>query len=432
MGLARSLAGLATAHLVGTALLSAASIARGTAPRVAIASHALSATSALFTAALVYAASLGASGLPIAAALLAALAFDEHREPVFTAFPRAWTAGFVALAAVVLWRPMTPTCWDEFVWLGKARLESEGFGTGVRLSLDPHAHLTPQGYPTLWPAAAGWFAIGADDLETLTAGASLVVVLACGAFVEALVHSASTSRTRVFLLSIGIAVGAPLVLVHLRSTYVDLPLGLLGASLFLTLAREAPSTASVATFAVVLAGMKDEGVAHLAGAVVGAAVVHGRVRGLPRAFAFAAASGAVALVTWQLALSAHAVAREHGNFQPVFSWFSSLARLGFAHGTELTSWGAFWPAVVVSVAFSWRTHGPHRLARGLAVALAINALFVVAMLVCGPPRVRAFAENGTLVNRVLVQFWPLAAALLLLSGAPDDERAATETAGESP
>ena len=84
------------------------------------------------------------------------------------------------------------------------------------------------------------------------------------------------------------------------------------------------------------------------------------------------------------------------------------------------------------MAFSWRTHGPHRLARGLAVALAINALFVVAMLVCGPPRVRAFAENGTLVNRVLVQFWPLAAALLLLSGAPDDERAATETAGESP
>ena len=45
------------------------------------------------------------------------------------------------------------------------------------------------------------------------------------------------------------------------------------------------------------------------------------------------------------------------------------------------------------------------------------------MLVAGPPRVRAFAENGTLLNRVLVQLWPLAVALLLAALETDDEGA---------
>jgi hypothetical protein len=243
------------------------------------------------------------------------------------------------------------------------------------------------------------------------------VLVAATAFIEALARATRPRDPSGYFLTGCILVGAPLVLVHLRSTYVDLPLGLLGATLLLVLACDNPSTAAAASLATVLVGLKDEGAAHLAAALVGAAVMHGRVRALPRAFAFAAGAGAVALGTWQLTLSGHGVARDHGGFAPVFSWLLTLTQLGFAHATELASWGVFWPAVVVTALAGLRA--PRT--RGLAAALVVNTLFVVAMLVAGPPRVRAFAENGTLLNRVLVQLWPLAATLLLTAVASDDE-----------
>jgi hypothetical protein len=56
-------------------------------------------------------------------------------------------------------------------------------------------------------------------------------------------------------------------------------------------------------------------------------------------------------------------------------------------------------------------------ARALRVLLLGNLAFTLAALLVGPERVRVFAENGTLLNRYLVQLWP-AAALLLLSALP--------------
>jgi len=59
-----------------------------------------------------------------------------------------------ALAAVAVLRPAMPMYWDDFVWLGKARIESGGLGHLRAAALDPDADVIPHGYPLLWPLAA--------------------------------------------------------------------------------------------------------------------------------------------------------------------------------------------------------------------------------------------------------------------------------------
>lgn len=415
MTLLGPLGALALAQLVGALLRALPSLARGTAPAVALRAPLTSPASVFVALAVLYAASLGVAGSGILVALVAAALWPLRTEETERApgFSRAVLALLTFALVAILARPLVPTCWDEFVWLGKARFESEGFGGGVRMALDPGAHLMPPGYPTLWPAAAGWLALGADDLGALTAAASLLVWVALAAFVERLdrIREDLTPAARaadVFLAS-ALCVAAPLVLVHARTTYVDLPLGLLGTALLLELAGAGPSPVVATSLAVVLVGIKDEGAAHLLAAVLGAAFV-ARARGasMPRALAFAFAGGVVALSTWQTLVSLHGIGRDHGGLAPAFSWAARLPLLLAAHATELTSWGFFWPAVVVA-----GVHGRSRPAvRTLALALAVNLACVAAMLVLGPPRVRAFADNGTLVNRVLVQLWPLGVAVL--------------------
>ena len=53
--------------------------------------------------------------------------------------------------------------------------------------------------------------------------------------------------------------------------------------------------------------------------------------------------------------------------------------------------------------------------RALKVMLGLLLFFTAVALLAGPERVRVFAENGTLLNRVLLQLWP-SAALLVVSG----------------
>jgi hypothetical protein len=421
----RPLLALALAQLVGALLRAAPAFARGQeAPghaRRAFLAALASPASALVALALTYGASLGLAGAPLVAALAAALLWplrsDEPEE--IAALPRPVAFTCAGVLAAVLARPMVPTCWDEFVWLGKARFESEGFGAGVRAALDPAAHLMPPGYPTLWPAASGWLALGADDLGAITGGASTLVALAVALFLERAARAVRAaegaeegSASLGLFRGAALAIAAPIVLVHLRTTYVDLPLGLLGAALFFELAASSasPSPVVAASLAVALVGIKDEGAAHLAAAVLGAAYARGvRLRDLPRAFAFTVGAGAVALGTWQLLVSAHGIGRDHGGFSPAISWAARLPLLLAAHATELTSWGLVWPAVVVAGVHARR----ERPARAIGIALAVNLACVAAMLAFGPPRVRAFAENGTLLNRVLVQLWPLGAALVL-------------------
>lgn len=381
----------------------------------------MSPSSSLVALAVAYGFSLGLGGIGIAACLGAAICIAPSAPPLWhfsKQYPhlRLSTIGaFAVLCAGVLARPMTPTGWDEFVWLGKARLESVGFGTGATSALNAHAHLMPPGYPTLWPASVGWLSIGADDLTALTVSATFLLLVCCGTFIERLARDgvspgwASAPIPVIFLLFVG-CLGAPLVLVHLRSTYVDLPMGLLGAALFLELRSPAPSPLVAASLAVVLVGFKDEGLAHLLSACAGAAYCRGSFRGVNRATYVALTAGLVGFASWQLALSSHGIGRDHGSFSPSISWFPSLLRLAFSHATELVSWGLFWPITLAALLHA-RLHRP---TAGAALALVLNLGFVCAMLLLGPPRVRAFAENGTLVNRILVQMWPL--ALLILKG----------------
>ncbi len=415
MSLARPLLALALAHLTGSLLRALPSLMRGRALREALVGPVTSPASALVAVALLHGASLGLAGAPLAVALVAALLVPlrTHEHEVFPAPERnSWVLA-AALLLAILARPMVPTCWDEFVWLGKARFESEGFGAGVRAALDPSAHLMPPGYPTLWPAAAGWLALGADDLGALTAGASLLVFLTLVTFGERLERAcAEVPRRPDFFLAVGIVLAAPLVLVHARTTYVDLPLGLLGAALFLEIASARPSAIVAASLATLLVGLKDEGAAHLLAALVAGAFARPSPRTRPpHALLLAIATGTLALVTWQALVSAHGIGRDHGGFAPNLAWIASLPLLLVRHASEITSWGLFWPAVV-----AFAVAGRHdRRTRALLLALAVNLLCVFAMLVAGPPRVRAFAANGTLLNRVLVQLWPLAVALLLTS-----------------
>jgi hypothetical protein len=418
MTLARSFLALALAQLAGALLRALPSLVRGRSPRHALAAPLTAPTSALVALALLHGASLGLAGTPLLLALVAALAWPL-RSGEDEAIPSVSKHG-LALAAVLfvalVARPLVPTSWDEFVWLGKARFESEGFGAGVRAALEPHAHLMPPGYPTLWPAASGWLALGADDLAALTAGATVVVFLAFVTFGERLLAGrtfAASGATR--FLGVSLVIAAPLVIVHARTTYVDLPLGLLGAALFLELAAATPSPAVAASLAVILVGLKDEGAAHLLASLLGALAARApSATKRSHALAFAALAGVLTLVTWQALVSAHGIGRDHGGFTPNLRWALALPLLVAKHAFEITSWGFFWPA---ALAAAFVAHREAR-ARAVLVALAINLACVVAMLVVGPPRVRAFAENGTLLNRVLVQLWPLAVALVLEAVTP--------------
>src|SRR5688572_674780 len=60
-------------------------------------------------------------------------------------------AALVIAVALASLRPAYPLYWDEFVWLGKARLAARGWSALRDLSLTPGADVIPSGYPLLYP-----------------------------------------------------------------------------------------------------------------------------------------------------------------------------------------------------------------------------------------------------------------------------------------
>ncbi|MDP1823932.1 MAG: hypothetical protein Q8L48_11845 [Archangium sp.] len=306
--------------------------------------------------------------------------------------------------ALVLARPWVPTQWDEFVWLGKARFESLGFGAGVQAALDPAQHVIPAGYPPLWPAAVGWLSLGHDALSTHVLAGSLLVALCAATAIETF----APEKPR--LLALGVLASAPLVWVHLRSTYVDLPVGLLGLAVLGLLLRspERPPLLA-AVLALVLAGFKDEGLAQVLAATGAALLVHRHWRlGLPALVAL------VTVATWRVLVSTHGVPLfDHALGVPQWDWVPRFVHLLVLHATELFSWGVFWAVTVAVVLMPTRDPA----ARALRAMLVLLFLFTAAALLSGPERVRVFAENGTLLNRLLLQLWPCA-ALLVLQGLP--------------
>jgi hypothetical protein len=352
-------------------------------------------------------ASLGLPGVGLLAALVVATWLSRPARPSVDASPVPWPF-LGALTALVLARPLVPTQWDEFVWLGKARLEALGFGAGVRAALDSSQHLVPPGYPPSWPSAVGWLSLGQDALPVHTLAASLLQLLAAAAALEA--WAPLVERPSPF--AVVVALAAPLAWVHLRSVYVDLPVGLLALALLGQLLRSAEARPPVEALAlaVVLAGFKDEGLAHVLAATVAAWAVAGRSRAawrlvLPAVLALSFAG------TWRALLAARGISdSDHALAAPYWPWLPRLGALLWLHASDVFSWGVFW-AVAVAVMVRGAAGAPARALRWLAAAqLAAIAIG----LLCGPERVRVFAENGTLVNRLLMQMWPAAAMAVVL------------------
>jgi hypothetical protein len=371
------------------------------------------------------------------------------------AAPWRWlgaTAGLLGLAVIV--RPPTPLYWDAFVWLGKARIASEGFGTLRAGTLDPGGDVIPRGYPLLWPLAASWLSMFGRSAALLTAGAAATTLLALLLFLDAAASVFDSGGTRApeelrprWALAAGLAVlvTTPLFFVHLRSAYADLPVGLLAGTCTLRLGRELeaarPGRGNVAGAAIaagLLVGMKDEGIAH-ATVIVIAAMLAGPPRGDRGARgspAVVMAVAAIPFVGWRILLLAHGVAGgDHELGAPAFGAVGPLARVGFSSATDTETWGALWwlaigaagavlaNAVLASSAPERRAFRPATLLAALAFAGEAGVL--VSALVLGPDRVRVFALEGTLVNRLLLQLAPPAAAVLCLAFGDRAQRAAS-------
>lgn len=358
---------------------------------------ALRSPASLFVAlAVAYACALGWPG----AVLLIGWALVARRESVAPMPPRE-AGAWLGVTAMVLARPWVPTHWDEFVWLAKARFVSLGFSAGVDAALDPAQHLIPAGYPPLWSLAVGWLSWGRDDVGAHVLAASLLVLACAAVAVEAWREELSALPKW----SVLVLVAAPLVLVHFRSTYVDLPVGLLGLGLLGLLLRGSvfPSVA----LAIVLAGFKDEGLAHVLAATAAAFFF-----AAPRRWALfgPAVAAFLTVAVWRVLVRTSGVNLfDHALGWPAWGEAPRLLQLFVMHATDFSSWGVFW-SVVVAVLVS-RTGS--RSAHALRVMVLANLLFTFAAILMGPERVRVFAENGTLLNRLLVQLWPCAVTLLL-------------------
>ena len=383
--------GLAIFHLAGAAI-------RHLVTRCGWRTSFLSPSSAWFAIALAYACSLGVAGIGILLAL-GFVATQSERAPLVPSLSPRW---MVVLGVFVLARPWVPTEWDEFVWLAKARFESLGFGAGLQAALDPAQHLIPAGYPPLWPAAVGWLSLGQDALSTHVLAASLLVLLCAVTVLEIF------SAQRPHLLAFAVLAAAPLVWVHVRSTYVDLPVGLLGLAILGLLLRSDRPPLLAAVLAAVLAGFKDEGLAQVLAATGAALLIMGIRKWrlvLPAFVAF------VTVATWRWLVHSHGVPLfDHALGVPQWDWVPRFLQLLVLHATDVFSWGVFWAVTLAVVLLPSKDPT----ARALRLMLLFLALFTAAALLSGPERVRVFAENGTLLNRLLIQLWPCASLLVLL------------------
>jgi hypothetical protein len=341
----------------------------------------------------------------------------------------------IALAGVAVLRPAVPMYWDAFVWLGKARIESGGLGALRAAALDGDADVIPHGYPLLWPLAASWFSMLGKGAGALVAGAAAATLLALLLFLDAASEAFEGSlpppagfdkRPRwAFAGAMALLLATPMFWVHLRSAYADLPVGLLAATCTLRLGRclESPDNPrgdlTVAVIAAtILAGIKDEGIGHVTAIVVASVALQPRA-GQKEALRWLAVLGsaAVVFVGWRALLQFnHVVDTDHELSVPAVGALGGIGRVVMASATDTRTWGALWPMAVAAAAAVLAKGSSFRPATRLAaLALIGQAALLASALVFGPDRVRTFAFEGTLVNRLLLQLVPPAGALLALS-----------------
>jgi hypothetical protein len=323
------------------------------------------------------------------------------------------------LACIACLRASAPIYWDEFVWLWKSRLELQGWGSLRAASLDPHGGVFPPGYPLLWSLAPAWFAwpLRRAPLETAAIWPLLVALSIWMTALRGSMRDEGSSR-----LGLGAAAflfaTTPLLVVHLRSSYVDLSVGLLASSIALmnTNTSSRFSVAARVVPALLLVGAKDEGIAHLA-AISCTAIVFSLAAQRKRSALEAGAVlmlGAVPFVAWRVLLARHGIRDTHHVLGAcAFDDAHALTQAFASSPFDLETWGVLWAlssgAALVALFARDRKLAPTRM---LVIALLAQTAFLLAGILCGPERVREFAFGGSVLHRVLVQLAPGAVAIV--------------------
>lgn len=317
------------------------------------------------------------------------------------------------LAALGAWfaiRPAAPLYWDEFVWLAKPRLAGLAPAAFVDEVLRQGSFAIPHGYPVLAATSVAALSGFAVDPPTLFDAAQLFALVAAATFV---LLADGDGRPRA-LLALSL-VACPLFLVHVRSAYLDVPVGLGAASVLVALERRAGRAAAV--LAVFLVGMKDEGVVHLvavAGTSATLALRDGRGGDARRALG-ALAAGALAFVGWRVRLAVAGVSGlDHAVEVPALARVPTvLATLG-AQALESTSLGALFGVALGAAVVGLAAPATSPTTRRPWVFVADLATLPLGLLLA-PERVMDFLRAGTLASRMLLQTAPLAA--LVVTGA---------------
>ena len=381
----------------------------------------------------------------VVAAGLVGLEFQRRRsfsdeEPPRSRTPVAALAATISafLAAMLIDRPSTPCFWDAFVWLAKARYAAGGLGAlvkgGLHTTLPP---FSPSGYPLLEPLSVSLLAGFSPRPESVVAGAIGLEILATMLFLCAIAEDERLSpecrATRLATVAV-VLLASPLVFIHLRSSYVDLPLGLLVGALAVLLRRPNAGVAS-AVVAIAAVALKDEGMVHVA-AITLVGAIYGQIRdrddAVVRRSIACGLSAATVVAAWHLRLSVSGMASaDHALSLPEWNRLPALAGAVLAHMFEFRSWGALGVLGVGGMAaVIIKPRSTSRDAVWFAILLFVDGVVLFAALLATPGRVMEFATEGTLLNRLAMQLSPLAA--LLIAGwmsPPSGTRLAKEAHG---
>ncbi|HEX7666530.1 MAG TPA: hypothetical protein VF407_18515, partial [Polyangiaceae bacterium] len=324
---------------------------------------------------------------------------------------------FVMLAA----RPAAPCYWDAFVWLGKARVASLGPARLIAGGLAPSTPVfIPQGYPVFEPLAVALLGDLSPETRDVVAGGVGFEILALFLFMGALAEDAASDAVRQARLAVValMLVCSPLVVVHLRSAYVDLPLGLMAAALAMLVTHKKTAFAC-AVLAMAIAVTKDEGLVHVVviglAALVRSRTEQGEDRIALRNRALATLGGGLATAgSWHLRLHLANVANtDHAISVPTFARILPLGKFVVEHVSDFRSWGALWVlALGAAVAIVLKPKSAPKSAIWFASLFFSVAFVMFGGLLSIPGQVMEFAAGGSLLNRLGVQLSPYAALLV--------------------
>jgi hypothetical protein len=322
-------------------------------------------------------------------------------------------ATWLALTVVAWSRPGTPYQWDECeVWLVRAAAESRDAGSTVRCVATgwrrcPVPAIGRASYPVAFPVMVGLAARLLPRSFDVSSAAVVVNAVLLAVFLCALGRVASDRAQVALALAL---LASPFLLDHLRTGYADLALGMTAALLNAGLIRmheDGPGRASpwqamrLAAAATLLVQLKEEGIVHLAVAIVAFHAV--RVRRLgwragrrtPWPLALAGLVALASFAAWHALAWDVPVARGRATWLagpraiPVFAYHA------VRHMSDPWSWGATWPVVGAIVV------GRHDRAFPTYLATAFAAFALAASL--GPSATLTTFRLGTTLNRILLQ-----------------------------